>query len=89
MKLRVGVVGVGHFGKHHIRCHLTGKFELVGFYDINKETSNKIEKEFGVKQFPSYDHLLEQCDVIDVVVPTISHFEVAQKAIRNHKHVFI
>ena len=89
MKLRVGVVGVGHFGKHHVRCHQSGHFELAGFYDINKQTSDRIEKEFGVTQFSSYEELLGNCDVVDVVVPTVSHFEVAEKALKEGKHVFI
>ncbi len=89
MSIRVGVVGVGHFGKHHVRCHKTTKFELTGFYDIDKAVSDAVEKEFGVRPFSSYEQLLEHCDVVDVVVPTISHFEVAEKAIKLNKHVFI
>jgi predicted dehydrogenase len=89
MKLGVGILGVGHFGKHHVRSLKESKFKLVGFYDIDKSTSDKVEEEFGIKQFPSYDALLEKTDVINVVVPTIFHFEVAEKAIKAGKHVFI
>ncbi len=88
-KLRIGIVGVGHFGKNHVRSLTNSKYELTGFYDIDKATSDQVEKEFGVPQFPSYDALLKQVDVIDVVVPTVSHFEVAEKAVLNGKHVFI
>lgn len=88
-KLRIGIVGVGHFGKNHVRSLKDSQFDLIGFYDINKETSDKVEKEFGVKQFSSYASLLKEVDVVDVVVPTLAHFEVAEKAIINGKHVFI
>ncbi len=88
-KLRIGIVGVGHFGKNHVRSLKDSQFDLIGFYDINKTTSDEVEEEFGVKQFPSYAALLKEVDVIDVVVPTLSHFEVAEEAILNGKHVFI
>ena len=89
MKLKIGIVGVGHFGKNHVRSLKSSKYDLVGFYDINKDTSDQVEKEFEVKQFQSYDALLNEVDVIDVVVPTSSHFEVAARAIKAGKHVFI
>jgi len=89
MGLKIGIVGVGHFGKFHVKSNQEGKFNLVGFYDINKETSNRIEKEFKARPFASYDDLLKEADVVDVVVPTISHFEVAARAIEAGKHVFI
>ncbi len=87
--LKTGIIGVGHFGKNHIRCHKKGKFKLVGFFDIDKEVSDSVEKEFGIPQFPSYEALLKEVDMIDVVVPTNVHFEVAKIAILKGKHVFI
>ena len=39
-KIKIGVVGVGHLGKHHVN-HFT-KIEdakLIGVYDINSKTS--------------------------------------------------
>lgn len=89
MNLKVGIIGVGHFGKNHIRCHKEGKFKLIGFYDIDKEVSDSIEKEFGIPQFPTYEALLKEVDMVDVVVPTNVHYEVAKKAILAGKHVFI
>ncbi|MEA1896025.1 MAG: Gfo/Idh/MocA family oxidoreductase [Bacteroidota bacterium] len=89
MNLKVGIIGVGHFGKNHIRCHKEGKFKLVGFYDIDKEVSDNVEKEFGISQFPAYEALLKEVDMVDIVVPTNVHFEVAKKAIIAGKHVFI
>ena len=89
MSLNVGIIGVGHFGKNHIRCHKEGKFKLVGFYDIDKDVSENVEKEFGVLQFSTYEELLKEVDMVDVVVPTNVHFEVAKKAILAGKHVFI
>jgi len=87
--LKTGIIGTGHFGKNHIRCHKEGKFKLVGFYDIDKKVSDSVEKEFGIPQFPTYEALLNEVDMVDVVVPTNVHYEVAKKAILAGKHVFI
>jgi predicted dehydrogenase len=35
------------------------------------------------------DKLMEECDVIDIVTPTVNHYECAVKALRNSKHIFI
>lgn len=89
--LKVGVLGAGHLGKVHIRLllELSDTFEFVGFFDPIEQTANEIAKEFGVKKFESVDSLIDAVDCIDVVTPTLSHFECASKALRKSKHVFI
>ena len=88
--LKIGVLGSGHLGKIHIRLlKEIASAELVGFYDHNSEAAELVEKEFGVKRFHSYDELLQEADAIDVVVPTVAHYDCAVKAIKESKHVFI
>ena len=43
MTLKIGILGVGHFGKNHVRSLKNGKFELVGFYERIKTTSEMVE----------------------------------------------
>ncbi|MCX7696367.1 MAG: Gfo/Idh/MocA family oxidoreductase [Bacteroidales bacterium] len=89
--LKIGVLGAGHLGKIHIRClqGLSDIYELVGFYDIDQEISKQVEKEFSIKSFSSADELIDAVDVVDIVTPTITHFENAARSIRKFKHVFI
>lgn len=89
--LKIGVLGAGHLGKIHIKCIglLPEVFELVGFFDMDPEKCAEASKEYGIKAFDSMDELMEAVDVIDVVTPTLSHFECAAKAMRMSKHVFI
>lgn len=89
--LKIGVLGAGHLGKIHIRLikELTDVYELVGFYDPFEEAATAVEKEFGVKRFAKVDDLINKCDVIDIVTPTLYHFECAEKAIKKACHVFI
>lgn len=88
--LKIGVLGAGHLGKIHIRCikEIEG-FDLVGFYDPNQEIATQIEKEFNVKKYGSFDELVDAVDVVDIVTPTVSHFECASKSLKKYKHVFI
>ena len=89
--LKVGVLGAGHLGRVHIRLllELSDMFELVGFFDPIVQTANEITEEFGIKKFDSVDSLIDAVDCIDIVTPTLSHFECATKALRKSKHVFI
>lgn len=88
--LNAGVLGAGHLGKIHLKLlQQSTKYNLVGFYDADPEASKKIEAEFGYKSFPSMDALIEACDVVDVVTPTIHHFECAKKVVEAGKHLFI
>ncbi len=85
--LKIGVLGAGHLGKIHINLlKEISAFELVGFYDPDQSKADQIK---DVKYFSSMDELMELCDVIDIVTPTVNHYECAVKALRNSKHIFI
>jgi len=88
--LKIGVLGAGHLGKIHIRLlKEIPAYELIGFYDVNPEAAQKVSAELGVKSWNSIDDLISAVDVVDIVTPTLFHFELAEKAIRKSKHVFI
>lgn len=89
--LKIGVLGAGHLGKIHIRLikELSEAFELVGFYDPFEPNAAAVIEQFGIKRFGSIEALLEEVDCVDIVTPTIAHFECASLAMRKTKHVFI
>lgn len=88
--LKAGVLGAGHLGKIHLRLlNQSSKYELVGFYDPDTENARKVAQEFGYTYFPNMDDLIDAVDVVDIVTPTLSHFDCAEKAIRKGKHIFI
>ena len=89
--LKIGVLGAGHLGKIHIKLiqELKDEYQLVGFYDIDEENAKLCAEEFGIKYYATIEELLERCDVIDVVTPTLSHYDAAVKAIKGQRHVFI
>jgi predicted dehydrogenase len=88
--IKIGVLGAGHLGKIHIKCiREIGDFEFTGFYDADARTAAHVEKEFGITHYPSIDDLIDAVDVVDIVTPTISHFDCASRALKKARHVFI
>ena len=89
--LKIGVIGAGHLGKIHLKLLLELKdtYEVVGFYDTDRENAKIVNRLFRVKSFKSVELLIEASDIIDIVSPTISHFDCASLAIKSNKHVFI
>ncbi len=88
--LKVGVLGAGHLGKIHLRLlKESTKYDLVGFYDPSQENAQKVVEEFGYTSFETIDCLIDAVDVVDIVTPTLSHFDCAEKAIKKGKHIFI
>ena len=89
-KLKIGVLGAGHLGKIHLRLLEESKvYELVGFYDSQPQVAAKISREFGYRSFSDVNSLFEEVDVVDIVTPTISHFELAKKALEKGLHIFL
>ncbi|SFC50812.1 Predicted dehydrogenase [Flagellimonas taeanensis] len=88
--LKVGVLGAGHLGKIHLRLlNQSEKYELVGFYDPDEINAKKVAAEFGYTHFENINNLMDAVDVVDIVTPTLSHYECAKKAIGKGKHIFI
>ncbi|PLX12058.1 MAG: oxidoreductase [Marinilabiliales bacterium] len=88
--LKIGVLGAGHLGKIHLKCiKQIPEYQLVGFFDPDKNNADKVSQELGLKSYDSTDALIEDCDVVDIVTPTVSHYDCAAAAIKKSKHVFI
>ncbi|AFR36151.1 Gfo/Idh/MocA family protein [Riemerella anatipestifer] len=88
--INAGLVGAGHLGKIHLRLlQQSEKYNLVGFYDADAENGKRLEAEFGYKYYPNFEDLLNDIEMLDIVTPTLFHYDYAQKAIDHGKHFFI
>jgi predicted dehydrogenase len=89
-KLKVGVIGAGGLGYHHVRLFRDIKgAELAGFFDARPERAAQVAKELGVRAFDSLDALIAAVDAVTVVVPTPAHHAVTMKVLGAGKHVLI
>jgi len=90
MMLKIGVLGAGHLGKIHIKCiQESDLLEFIGFYDPDDQVAANVEKEFGVKRYVDLARLITEVDIVDIVTPTVSHFDCATQALKGFRHVFI
>ena len=88
--LKAGVLGAGHLGKIHLRLlNQSEKYELVGFYDADPINAKKVTEEFGYTYFDTIEGLIDAVDMVDIVTPTLSHYDCAIQAIAKGKHIFI
>lgn len=88
--LKAGLVGAGHLGKIHLKLlQQSEKYQLIGFHDKDVENGKKLEAEFGYKYFENFDDLLNEIEMLDIVTPTIYHYDYALQAIEKGIHFFI
>lgn len=88
--IKVGIFGVGYLGKLHIENwkKIQG-CTLVGFFDPNAINANYVMDNYNLQRFNNKIDLIKHCDVIDIVTPTPTHFNICEMAIKMGKHVFV
>jgi predicted dehydrogenase len=75
--IRIGVIGVGNMGQHHVRVlSLLKDVELVGISDTNIERGIETASQYRVRFFEDYRDLLPNVHAVCVAVPTRLHYEV-------------
>lgn len=88
--LKIAVLGAGHLGKIHLRCLKNiPQFEVIGVYDPNEENARVAHEYYGVTPWRNMEALIDAADVVDVVTPTLSHYDCARMAAKKLKHIFI
>jgi predicted dehydrogenase len=89
-KKRIGILGAGHLGRIHIQQSLeVDGLETVGFHDPDPERAKLVSEEFNIPAFSSIEELLAATDLVDIVTPTLSHYDCAMLALKANKHIFI
>src|SRR6185436_18128469 len=79
MPLRVGVIGVGHLGKHHARILASlPDVELVGVVDTNRPRADEIAAANHTRPLYDAKELAGNVDAVTIAVPTETHLEVAR-----------
>ena len=77
--LRVGVIGVGHLGKHHARIlSAMPRVELAGVVDKNLGRATEIASEYRTRPSLDAGELMGRVDAVTIAVPTEIHLEIAR-----------
>jgi len=91
--LRVGVIGYGYWGPNIVRnFHAIDGFHVDTVCDKSPDCLNRVQKAYpSVKTTADASEVLEspEIDVVAVITPVWSHYELAKAALNNGKHVFV
>ena len=89
-ELRVAVVGVGHFGRHHARVLSTlpgARLEAV--VDIAADRAAAVAAETGARSETDVSALDGRVDAVTLAVPTLSHHAVALPLLQRGVSVLV
>ena len=86
---KIGIIGIGKWGKNHLRVFSDLDCDLVGISDINTNEAELLSNDYDVLYKNDYHDLLPLVDAVSVVVPTGLHFEVVKDCLYAGKHVFV
>ena len=89
-KLKMGVAGVGHFGKFHAaKIAASPAADLVAVADSDGERARDVAALYGVSGFADPRDMARLIDAVTIAVPTKAHFEVAQCFLDAGVHVLL
>ena len=78
--IRVGVIGVGHWGKLHAeKYRQSPKAQLVAVVDSDPERGRRVGEELGVTAVTDHRELEGQVKCVSVAVPTAVHYQIAKE----------
>src|SRR5271167_2160259 len=94
--LRIGVVGVGSFGRNHARVYRdlqsdsSQNVQLAGVVDSDFARAQAVAREFGTSAFRSIGELIQAgVQAVSVAVPTAAHLDVARQLMQKGVDVLI
>ena len=89
-KIKVGVIGVGHLGRHHARIYSELEdAELVGISDLDEKAGNKHASKCGTSYFKDYRELLDKVQAVSIATPTETHFDIASEFLKNNINTLV
>ncbi|MEM3403510.1 MAG: Gfo/Idh/MocA family oxidoreductase [Nitrososphaeria archaeon] len=87
--IKIGVIGVGGWGKNHLRV-LNELKVLNALCDVDEDKTREYSRKYGVEGFTDVERFLRiDLDGVIISTPTKTHFEVASKVIQNRKNLLV
>ncbi len=91
--MNIGIIGLGYWGPNIVRNFATNpRVEKIVCADLREEALQRVKGMFpAVEVTTDVDSVLtdSNLDVIAVVTPVDTHYDLARKALENGKHVLI
>ena len=91
--IRIGIVGLGHWGPNLVRCFSElENCRVTAVCDQNRTQLLRIKHRYpSVHRLEDFDVLLDR-DLVDALViatPTATHYDLTMKALEHDLHVFV
>ena len=91
--LKVAVLGVGSLGQHHAKHYAAlareGVVDFVGLYDADTARAKIIAAKYNVPVFASVGTAIAVAEAVNVVTPTVTHFDLSSQLLRAGRHVLV
>jgi UDP-N-acetylglucosamine 3-dehydrogenase len=87
--IKMGVVGLGQMGQHHVRLFSKLNCELVGIADQNAERARELGTQYHIPYFSDYHDLLPKVEAVSIAVPTTLHHSVALDFLKKGIHCLV
>ncbi len=88
--MKVGVVGTGALGRHHVRIlGALPEADLVGIYDLRSDVATALAAEHGTTSCASLEELLDQVEAVVLAVPTTDHKKIGCQVLERGLHLMV
>ena len=88
--MRVGVVGTGAMGQHHVRLlSEMPEADLVGICDRDPAVAESVALRHGCPVFGSLDALAEHAEALVLAIPTVQHAEIGVRLLERGVHLLV
>jgi len=89
-RVRIGVVGTGAMGGHHVRILAAlPEAELLGIYDQRPEVAEQLARANGTRSWPSIEALAAEVEALVLAVPTYAHASIGRPLLAAGRHLLI
>lgn len=87
--VKIGVIGVGHLGKHHARIAAQSSLQFTGVYDTDTNRAREIAGKWNVHAYSDMHSLLGDVDAVIIATPASTHHQIASTALNNGCHCLV
>lgn len=90
--IKAGFIGSGFAAKFHyeaLRRVYSAKVEVVGAYSLNQKRLSEFTSLRNIKAYTDLEALIQDCDVIHICTPPVTHEPLVISALKKNKYVIV